>query len=61
LVQTQKMLGFLKATKNEILSLEGDDFGVITWHVDAAYAVHQDYKSQTGATMTLGKGAILCS
>jgi hypothetical protein len=35
--------------------------GVITWHVDAAFAVHQDFKSHTGATMTLGKGAIQSS
>lgn len=29
---------------------------VINWCVDASFAVHGDYKSHTGATMTMGKG-----
>lgn len=29
------------------------------WFVDAAHMVHWDCKGQTGATMTMGKGAIL--
>ena len=29
---------------------------VIHWWVDASFAVHKDYKSHTGATMTMGKG-----
>ena len=40
--------------------MSADDTQTIQWHVDAAFAVHQDYKSHTGATMTLGKGTI-CS
>ena len=27
--------------------------------MDASFAVHNDYKSQTGAVLTLGKGALL--
>ena len=28
------------------------------WYVDAAFAVHTDFKSHTGAVMTFGQGAI---
>jgi hypothetical protein len=41
-----------------MLILEADDLEMITWHVDAAFAVHLDFNSHTGATMTLGRGAI---
>ena len=27
------------------------------WHIDASFAVHNDMKSHTGATMTMGQGA----
>jgi len=38
-----------------ILTMGGS--GKIRWHVDAAFAVHNDMKSHTGATMTMGQGA----
>jgi hypothetical protein len=57
----QNMMGFLKKTQDDVLALEADDLGIITWFVDAAFAVHQDFKSHTGATMTLGKVAIISS
>jgi hypothetical protein len=31
---------------------------VVKWHVDASFAVYPDFKSHTGAVMTLGKGAM---
>ena len=31
---------------------------VIKWYVDASFAVHPDFKSHTGAVMTMGKGAM---
>ena len=55
-----KIMVFLKATQDEVTSMSADDTQTIQWHVDAAFAVHGDYKSHTGATMTLGKGTI-CS
>ena len=51
-------MGFIKTTKEDVLSLDADSSGTIVWHVDAAFAVHPDYRSHTGATMTLGKGVI---
>jgi hypothetical protein len=54
----RRMIQFLKGTETDVLTLKADDSHVIKWHVDAAFAVHDDFKSHTGATMTLGKGAI---
>ena len=30
----------------------------LKWHVDAAFAVHPDYKSHSGGSLTMGKGSI---
>jgi hypothetical protein len=54
-----KVLGFLKGTRDDVLTLEADDCQTLTWYVDAAFAVHVDIRSQTGAIFTLGKGAII--
>jgi hypothetical protein len=54
-----KVLGFLKGTRDDVLTLEADDFQTLTWYVDATFAVHVDMRSQTGAIFTLGKGAII--
>jgi hypothetical protein len=55
-----KVLGFLKGTQNDVLTLEADDCQTLTWYIDAAFgAVHADLKSQTGAIFTLGKGAVI--
>lgn len=58
-IKLLKVLSFLKATKEDILRLEADDTMTIKWFVDAAFAVHGDLKSHTGAVMTLGKGAVV--
>ena len=39
--------------------MEADNTQTLTWYIDAAFAVHHDMKSHTGATFTLGKGAIM--
>ena len=41
------------------MRLRADDLGVISWWIDAAYAVHEDCKGQTGAMMSLGEGGVL--
>ena len=56
-----KILGHLKATIDDILTLEADDQGILHWHIDASFAVHHDMKSHTGSIFTLGKGAITSS
>jgi hypothetical protein len=54
------MMNYLKATEDDVPCMSADDTGTIQWHVDAAFTVHKDMKSHTGATMTLGSGTI-CS
>ncbi len=54
-----KTMGFLKGTVNDVLQLEADDTQSLSWYIDAAFAVHADMKSHTGAVFTMGKGAIV--
>ena len=53
-----RLLKFLNGTRDDALTLSADDLGVIKWYVDAAFAVHPDFKSHTGASMTFGRGAV---
>ena len=48
----RRMMRFLNGTQDEVLTLECDDQEGIKWYVDAAFAVHHDFRSHTGATMT---------
>ena len=52
-----RLMAFLKETENDVLTLELGDRQRIEWYVDAAFAVHPDYKGHTGAISTLGRGA----
>jgi hypothetical protein len=54
-----KVMGYLKGTRDDVLTLEADDCQTLTWYIDAAFAVHTDMKSQTGAVFTMGKGSII--
>jgi hypothetical protein len=56
-----RVLGFLKGTIDDVLTLEADDTNTLTWYIDVAFAVHGDMKSHTGAVFTMGKGAIISS
>jgi hypothetical protein len=53
-----KVVHYLKSTMNDVLTLKADGTRIIKWHVDASFAVHDDFKSHTGGVMTLGAGAI---
>eukprot|EP00978_Attheya_sp_CCMP212_P031051 scaffold116052_cov63-Attheya_sp.AAC.1 len=37
-----QLMGFLKATQENIATLEADDSQTLSWHIDAAFAVHGD-------------------
>ena len=52
------MLKYLKGTKEKVLTLGAENLTVIKWLIDASFAVHPDFKSHTGAVMTMGRGAI---
>jgi hypothetical protein len=53
-----RMMKFLQQTSKDRLTLRADDSGILRWHVDAAFAVHPNLRSHTGATLTMGGGAI---
>ena len=52
------MLQFLRATKDEYLTLSATSLHSVRWWVDASYAVHPDMKSHTGGALSLGQGVI---
>ena len=39
--------------------MSADDTQTIKWYVNSSFAVHKDMRSNTGAIMTLGRGAII--
>ena len=53
-----KLMVFLKVTQDEVAKMKADNTQMVKWGVDASFAVHADYKSHTGATMSLGEGVI---
>ena len=55
----RRIIRYLKHNPSLGLTLEADNMSLVHWHVDASFAVHQDFKSHTGASMTLGKGSII--
>ena len=50
---------YLKGTLYTKRCLRADSLSTIMWCVDGSYRVHWDSKGQTGAAMTMGKGAII--
>ena len=53
------MLEYLEGTSKLCLKLKADNLQVVKWYVDASFAVHPDFRSHTGAVMTLGEGSII--
>ena len=53
-----RMMRYLNGTKGWHLTLSADDLRTIKWYVDASFAVHPDFRSHTGAVMTMGEGAM---
>ena len=41
-----------------VTAITMDDSKAIKWYIDAAFGAHKDLKSQTGAIMLLGEGAL---
>jgi hypothetical protein len=54
----RRVISYLRGTKRMCLTLEADDLQVIKWWIDASFAVHEDMRSHTGGTMSLGKGSV---
>ena len=53
-----RMIQYLRGSKEMVLMLRPSDEGIVRWWIDASYAVHEDMKGHTRATLSLGKGAI---
>jgi len=53
-----RMMRYLHNTKKWHLTMSADDLRVMKWYIDASFAVHPDFKSHTGAVMTMGGGAM---
>jgi len=53
-----RMMLYLKCTLKWHLTLSAENLAIVKWFIDAAFAVHPDLKSHTGATMTMGEGAM---
>ena len=49
---------YLNGTSDDVLTFCADDLHTIKWYVDASFAVHPDFRSHTGAVMTMGEGAV---
>jgi hypothetical protein len=51
-----RLMKYLNGTRELKLTLSADNLHCIKWYVDASFAVHPNYKSHTGATMSYGDG-----
>jgi hypothetical protein len=56
-----RVLGFLKGTINDVLTLEVNDTSTLTWCIDAAFAAHADMEGHAGSVFAVGKGAVASS
>jgi hypothetical protein len=54
-----RMVKYLRQTAENCLALRADGSHALLWHVDAAFAVHPDYRSHTGAIVSMGEGAVI--
>ena len=52
------VMKYLDSSVDMPLVLSADDSGQLWWWIDASFAVHDNMKSHTGATMSMGKGAL---
>jgi hypothetical protein len=50
------LLKYINGSRKDKPILSADDLHVIKWYVDAAFAVHPDFRSHTGGNMTYGHG-----
>jgi hypothetical protein len=55
----KKLIEYLRESIYLPLILGWDESGVLTWSVDASFAVHMDMRSHTGMALTLGRGALI--
>ena len=55
----KRVIQYIRDTIFLPLVLGWDESGILTWSIDAAFAVHMDMKSHTGYSLTMGTGALV--
>ena len=50
---------YLNGTMELVLTLRANNLHILLWYVDAAFAVHPNFRSHSGGMLTMGKGAII--
>jgi hypothetical protein len=53
-----RLMKYLNGTREKVLRIKANSINIIKWYVDASYAVHPDFRSQTGAVMVMGEGSV---
>ena len=53
-----RLVQYIRSTQGLCIHLSATDHISVTAFVDAAFAVHPDYKSHTGSIITLGRGPV---
>jgi hypothetical protein len=56
----KRLLCYIKGTLDLKLRVRANAMNIVMWWADAAFAVRDDYKSQSGRGMSLGTGMIQC-
>ena len=56
-----RLIRYLMVTISLSLILSMNNNGISEWWVDASFAIHDDMKSRTGATMSLWQATIYCA
>lgn len=54
----RRLVQYMRGTRTMCLTLSADENRIVKWWVDASFGVHNDLRSQTGGTMSLGKGMV---
>ncbi len=55
----KRVLKYLHRTVHLSLTLDASEMTLVRWWVDASFTVHSDYKSHTGAVLSLGRGGVI--
>jgi len=56
-----RVIKYLDGSVEIVLRLRAKKSLLIKWWIDGSFAVHQDMRSHTGATMSMGQGSIFSS
>ena len=56
-----RLMKYLNGTQKYHLTLSIDTMGIIKWFVDSSFAVHPNFKSHSGGSMTIETGAVISS